>query len=219
MFEPRYTEEPQFKPLEGVAKKAKYLIYANAGVGIVGAPILMGFVDHSKLTDPGMVTRGLLASVLFCGELFTWIVGGIFFLVWMYRAQINALRLLSKEPPSLQAEKTAAINTIGWWFIPIANLWKPYENIKNLWRATDPKAGCDANWRKFKVPNDITWWWGLWIVMQFTGRGPNDSFAGIMAGAGVRLITGILAVRIVSAITERQHHQIHMREAQAASEL
>ena len=60
----------------------------------------------------------------------------------------------------------------------------------------------------------MAWWWGFWIVMQFPGRLGDATFFGIVATAAIRFIAGLLAVRMICAITERQHHQIHMRDAQ-----
>ncbi len=48
---------------------------------------------------------------------------------------------------------------VGWFFVPVANLWKPFEGLKETWQVShDP-----ANWPLVSVPALLRWWWGLWV--------------------------------------------------------
>ena len=49
---------------------------------------------------------------------------------------------------------------VGWYFVPIAWFWKPYQAMREIWRASvNP-----SNWRGAPVSPLLRWWWGLWIV-------------------------------------------------------
>lgn len=47
---------------------------------------------------------------------------------------------------------------VGWFFVPIANLWKPYQGMRELWNASHDDPGDDTN------PPLVTYWWALWLL-------------------------------------------------------
>lgn len=72
---------------------------------------------------------------------------------WIYRVNKNAHSL------SDDMEMTPGWN-IGWFFIPIASLWKPFEGVRQSWRASvSPWNAAEA-----QVPAWITLWWVCWII-------------------------------------------------------
>ena len=49
----------------------------------------------------------------------------------------------------------------GWFFAPFANLFKPYQAIRELWfRASD--------WAQ--RPDVLPVWWGVWLISGLTGH-------------------------------------------------
>lgn len=72
---------------------------------------------------------------------------------WIYRANKNA-HVLSSE-----MEMTPGWN-IGWFFIPIAAWWKPFQGIAQSWRASvspvDPHSVDLPGWMRL--------WWGCWLI-------------------------------------------------------
>ena len=79
---------------------------------------------------------------------------GVLILMWIYRANDNAHRLGAAGMAFTPGW------AVGWYFIPFANLWKPYQAMKEIWRASaspmDP--GSQA------VPSLLPWWWFFWIA-------------------------------------------------------
>ncbi len=89
----------------------------------------------------------------------------IFFLIWLYRAFSN---LPALESRNLEFSPGWAV---GWWFIPFANLVKPYRVMGELWNASDsdfdPELFLSS---QVGTPSIIGWWWGLFIVGNIVGR-------------------------------------------------
>jgi hypothetical protein len=54
---------------------------------------------------------------------------------------------------------------VGWFFVPIANLFKPYEAMKETWQVSHHVAGL---LEEAESPL-VRWWWGLWIVSGIVG--------------------------------------------------
>lgn len=93
-----------------------------------------------------------LVSVVFLIALFA-----SFILVgrWIYRASANA--------HALSDEMTISPGwAVGWYFIPFANLVKPYQAMREIWMASHFRG----NWHGEPSPSVVTIWWGLWIVVN-----------------------------------------------------
>ncbi|RMF61099.1 MAG: DUF4328 domain-containing protein [Calditrichaeota bacterium] len=86
----------------------------------------------------------------------TLILGGI----WIYRSNENVRKLGGKD-----MEFTPGW-AVGWYFIPFANLWKPYQAMKELWLYSQSTE----EWHKYQSPRILPWWWGLWLISGFLGQ-------------------------------------------------
>ena len=74
--------------------------------------------------------------------------------IWIYRAAIN-LRALGAKDMAISPGWA-----VGWYFIPIANLWKPFQAMKEIWQASlNPLQG-----GKSAAPRVLRIWWGLWLL-------------------------------------------------------
>ena len=110
------------------------------------------FVDQASflkaLESPGEII-GYLAIVF----LLIFFVGGIIVFKWIKLANKNVRALGAKN---LEFSPGWAV---GWFFVPIANLFKPYKVMNEIWAATHSPE----NWKKNENHRAVQKWWGLWI--------------------------------------------------------
>lgn len=126
---------------------------------------------------------------------------------WIYRVNKNAHTL------SNGMTMTPGWN-VGFFFVPFANLWKPFEGIRQAWRASvAPHDPYDA-----PVPGWLTFWWLGWILSSILG---NVSFRLSLRAetldqllavqwvdaicVPVDMLTGLLLLRLVGQLSEIQH--------------
>lgn len=88
----------------------------------------------------------------------TFVVSAALFLRWVAVSNANAQRLTSRGMNF--GPRQAAI----WFFVPAANLWKPYQAIRETFRASHPDFS--DNWKQAPVPRFLSLWWGLWLILQ-----------------------------------------------------
>lgn len=91
------------------------------------------------------------------------VLGGIVNLIWIYRAHQNVRALGAKH---IQFSPGWAV---GWFFVPILNLWKPFQAMKQLWYASVNPAG----WIGGDAPTLLVLWWTLWILAGVMGNVSN----------------------------------------------
>ena len=78
---------------------------------------------------------------------------GLAVLRWIYRTSRNAHALY----PAMTVTPGWAV---GWFFVPIANLWKPFQAVSETWQVSaDPHAP-----EAVPIPPVLRIWWGCWIA-------------------------------------------------------
>jgi Domain of unknown function (DUF4328) len=135
------------------------------------------------------------------------VLTGIVWLVWQHRSQAN-----------LHAARLRALDytpgwAVGWWLIPFANLVKPFQTVRELWKASSG----EEEWWLEKTSPVIGWWWGSWLASAVLGRVAAASFDGartidalvsasrMFLATGVLLAVGaLLAIVVVRAVMQRQ---------------
>jgi hypothetical protein len=95
--------------------------------------------------------------------LLEYVLTAIVFLSWVYRVHANA--------HALGAEKMRYTPgwAVGWYFVPIANLFRPFQVMRETFQASHPDYG-PRNWRQAPVPTVVAFWWALWIVGNVVGQ-------------------------------------------------
>ena len=179
---------PAIKPLRPNVARANVAFYSMLGIVII-FPILalINFYNagqYEEYASGGVVSTALnyakilnadriVRLVLLVKNLF-YIANYILFLMWFYRAYSN-YRNISQD-----AAKGKAWSIIA-WFVPIANLFIPYQMVREMGEGNfkvlkgfpdSAKKGLPS---KDKLIRLTGWWWGtligLGIVARFIGMG------------------------------------------------
>lgn len=183
------------------------------GMGIISALAYLASPDWSLPLDNGESTPvftiflGLSAMLRIGALLFTIVL----FLVWEYRAFSNLSPLKARN---LEFSPGWAV---GWWFIPFANLLKPFQAVKELWRESDPDFDEDLGFMATGQASEAIFgfWWGTWIIGNIILRisdslfdGPNANLKTAvylyLVGSAVASVAAILLILIIRDITNRQ---------------
>lgn len=147
------------------------LLYLQIAVSVIA--IISGVMEHSVLSDmqdgnfasqaemmqvaEASDTRQAIVGTI---QFLIYVVSGIWILRWIYVACSNA-RSLAAGPV-----KFSPGWSVGWYFIPFLNLWKPYQAMKEIWRVSanpgNPDIGDDSGL--------LSLWWFLYIVVSFSGN-------------------------------------------------
>ncbi|WP_436492505.1 DUF4328 domain-containing protein [Actinokineospora sp. HUAS TT18] len=87
--------------------------------------------------------------------LFALAISGVVFITWLYRARKNAELLCDAE------HRRSRGWLIGGWFVPIVNLWFPFQIVSDIWKASSPTTPkrLDALVH-LKGSGLVALWWG-----------------------------------------------------------
>jgi hypothetical protein len=90
----------------------------------------------------------------------------IAFIAWMHAAYRNAEVL---GAPHLRYSRGW---TIGAWFVPLLNLVRPYQIMREIALASDPNIVTESRHEreKYSTPGTVKLWWTFYVLMAFLGR-------------------------------------------------
>ncbi|HRJ88637.1 MAG: DUF4328 domain-containing protein [Blastocatellia bacterium] len=140
----------------------------------------------------------------------------VLFLVWMYRAHKN-LEFL--RPTDLRFTPGWAV---GWWFIPFANLVKPFQAMREIWCESDPEVADEPAFLSASLhsaPAFMGFWWAFWITSNIASNVTGNLFdpenmdrvqlTGMMflATGILSMVAAALAIMVVRDTTNRQEQR------------
>jgi hypothetical protein len=206
-----------FRPTDRLGAVLTVLLALNAVVSLVFGAIQVGalqVLERFRRGDP--VSTGEIIDAIDRSDaisvigLCLYVLTGIVWLLWQHRAHAN-----------LHAARVADLAftpgwAVGWWFVPFANLVKPFQAVRELWKA----SAADAAWNRRRTWPVIGWWWTCWAGGAVVGTA-----VGFAAGFGSdhvsveslinmdrlglvlvipSIATTILAIAIVRSVIRRQ---------------
>lgn len=184
------------------------IVSAVVGVGQIASPDSALDLEDASLPI-WVILQGLVALAQFP----IYIATVVFFLMWLYRAHSNLFALM---PTNLQFSSGWAV---GWWFIPFANLVKPFQAVREVWWESSPEVETEPTFLSASLHSAPTYmgiWWAFWIISNIasnvTGRlfDPESSASLEVSGYLFALsgllsaIAAALAIYVVKDTTERQ---------------
>lgn len=142
-------------------------------------------------------------------ELLGLVVTGVCFLVWV----AGATRTARSLAPGLVTDTPGS--AVGWWFIPFANLYKPYAGMKEVWHASTVRPGAPLD---VSPPVYFPVWWTFWILRMVPGyigvsmlTSAGTDAKQMIAGTQIQMVAGLLdiiaalaAIAVVRAIAGAQ---------------
>lgn len=139
------------------------------------------------------------------------IVTGVAFLKWTYRANLNCRGFGARD-----MEFTPGWS-IGFYFIPIMNLYRPYQAMREIWTVSENPL----DWQDEPGGPLIAWWWTLWLVSSVLGQVSfrlsirAETIDALQVSTVASIISNIvdiplniIAISLVSAIFVKQEHLV-----------
>ncbi len=161
----------EFKSLTTLSKWIRYVLYAQIVIAILA--MILGFLERQLLSAyadgayaslQAAFADGNTTIVLLQGtgiaSLIAFIASALLILKWIYRANANARQL------GAQNMRYTPAWSIGYYFIPVFNLWKPYQAMKEIWMASKNPQ----DWPSIKTPLILPAWWALWITSNLLNQ-------------------------------------------------
>lgn len=160
-----------FRNSESLTRWVRCMLYIQIVVAIIS--IISNFMEYRLLTD---MNNGVYSSreeiltmatandnrqqIIGISYILVFVISAFLILRWTHRANYNAHQLGAKNMQFTPGW------SIGWYFVPIFNLWKPYQAMNEIWKASKNPT----NWFCTSSSNILSLWWFLTILNGILGR-------------------------------------------------
>jgi len=201
----RFSKDPT-----SLMKFLKTMLWISLGISVLSLVSdfmqmnLLSAGTFSQAAAEANDSRQQIIGILY---LLAFIITGIAFLKWIHRANSNCHGF------GAQGMEFTPGWSIGYYFIPFLNLYKPYRAMKEIWKvSTNP-----TNWQNEKSSPLLGWWWALWLISGFLGQASfrmsmrADTISSLQASTMVSIVSEIIdiplyivAVSLISAIFTKQ---------------
>jgi hypothetical protein len=114
------------------------------------------------------------------------IVTAVVFCCWIYRVNGNARALGASG-----MEFTPGWS-VGWYFVPFANLWKPFQAMREIWKASKNPT----QWQSEPTDQILRWWWFGWITNNILGQ------VDLRVTLAARDVSSLSAASVIGAIDD-----------------
>lgn len=127
----------------------------------------------------------------------------VLFFMWIHRVHRNLGALGAR---SLRFSPGWAV---GWFFVPVINLFRPHQVVKEIWEESDPQRGTGSAL--------IGWWWIFWVLSALTSNRATSMYLFAedtdrllaaswmaMASDAVEAISSAFTIVLVRSIDTRQ---------------
>lgn len=190
-------KKEEFKDPSRLIVWIKYLLFVQVFMALIA--IGSNLMEYQLLTDfqngvyfsqemavADAETNDQRQQIIAISYMALFIVSGFLILKWIYQANQNVRFLGAKN-----MEFTPGWS-IGFYFIPILALWKPYQAMKKIWKASHNPQ----NWQLEKANLVLGIWWFSWIANSMVGQ------AVFRMSRRAEEISEIMNVNLISQVSE-----------------
>jgi len=218
----RVSFRPPFIPLHTPARWATGLLIATlamawiaVGVGLAELRLLLRATGGAQVALETRAAQQTTNEIMLWTQLGLFAATGVTFLAWLFQARAN-LRALGIRRPSYSR------SWVVWSFlVPLVNLFRPYQVIREVWQASNPEGRDAFNWRSLPVPRLLLAWWVFFVgwgslelmsLLSDLGAGVNLSKLQLSRGLGsladaCAAVSAFLACFVVSRISNAQQEK------------
>ncbi len=151
----RYLKDPE--SLTNAVKISYWIIFFISIIAIISNIIQLDLINKFRITRVEAEANDTRQIIIFIIALIAGITNRVLFFVWVYRANLNCHGF------NAQGMQFTPGWSVGWFFIPFANLFKPFQVIKEIWHVSDDPQ----EWQKNKYHKSSFlpgFWWCLWLL-------------------------------------------------------
>lgn len=170
-------------------------VYEDLSRGLIDGSSAESALDFYGLAGPVLLALGIAGMAAF-------VVNAM----WIYRASTNAAAIMP------DTNRISPGWSVGWFIVPIANLWMPFRAIKQIWISSmNPTAHLgDA------APGFFYVWWIAWVItdiisnisFRYSMRDGLDNYIQSLwldlASTPSAVLSAFLFLQIMRRVTEAQ---------------
>lgn len=189
-----------------LAKAVIYVFIAASALAIAACIGVYSGALAPDLLDPEFDVASaaiLLAQLAF-------LISAIFVGMWIHRAHANLF------VAGLDGLEFTPGWSVGWFFVPIMSLFKPFQAMRELWNRSHSEDDGYAS----ATPSELGVWWGTFLIGNFLGAfGGDEMFTAgsatlmtLAVSSVVDIVSAIFLIKIIDRVGAAQRSMMGIAE-------
>lgn len=200
--------------LTNFLKKMLWISLGITVISLISDFMQMDLLSAGSFSQAKAETNDSRQQIIGIMNLAAFVVTGITFLKWIYRANSNCHGF------NAQGMQFSPGWAIGYYFIPFLNLYRPYRAMKEIWKVSDNPA----DWQNSSGHALLVWWWALWLIAGSLGQASfrmsmkAETISSLQAATIMSIASGIVDIplfivagSLVSAIFRKQEDLVRRK--------
>jgi len=167
-------EKARFEPINRRTQVLLTLLVISMILAIVAvfsdlaqADLMSRVIKGEPVTELEAMISDSRQAAIGSGQAVLGIAVLVVFLAWVYRANKN---LRSLRAAGLMFTPGWAV---GWFFVPFMNLFRPYQVVSEIWKASHPEVDINdgTSWKAVRASPIVGCWWAVVLISGFLGFG------------------------------------------------
>jgi hypothetical protein len=176
------------------------------------------FIPYDWVARKGAVPAWLMVtSLMQLLQIPLFFSTALVFLIWFYRVYKNLI------PLRAEYLDTTPGWAVGYWFIPILTLFRPFQVMRDIWNESDPEFDPELNFlsQSSGTPALLGFWWASWLctllftnasnfILRSNGNASLNYFPYfLLPSAAISVVAAILAILIIKKVSQRQDERFN----------
>jgi hypothetical protein len=198
-------ESITFRDLTGLAKWLKFALGIFAVATLLNglsSLLQIGLLDEVqrgvRIAKEDAAANEYIVALTLSIYLIAYLATAILFLRWTY--------LTKKNTKALGASGLAFSpgRAVGYYFVPVLSLWKPYQALKETFQASHPEFR--ENWKGAPRPGLLPLWWAIWLINGFLGQAiflasiGADTIPEFIAASRMNLLSTLIDLPLIAVV-------------------
>lgn len=132
--------------------------WVAAGYDVAELRLVGSIREGASVESAERLAHGLAGDLFTALQLAAGALLAAAFLPWLYRARVN-VRALGMRRLRYGREWTVLA-----FLVPVLQLFRPYQVVAEVWRASDPSSGDPMAWHRAAVSPLVGLWWGAFLA-------------------------------------------------------
>lgn len=161
----RLSPLPLYVSPRGLGSAARLAFVVAAAVGWIAAgydlaevQLVSGMRGGESVDATLRMAHGLAGDLVGAAQVAAGALVAAAFLPWLYRVRVNVRAL------GMRRLRYGREWTVLGFLVPGLNLWRPYQVVDEVWRASEPSSGDPLAWRRATGSPLVPAWWGAFLA-------------------------------------------------------
>lgn len=175
--------------------------------------LLQRIADGARVSPYASASIDKWQSAIGILYVMAFVISAITFLIWINRASANLAYM------GALGQRYSAGRAMGCWFIPIVNLFRPFQVMAEIAKGSNPKIDPQnlGDWKNSAESRLLRPWWATWLLGVWVERFlmqlvfPGENVENMIAGnwfsavmAVILVVSAALAIVLVQQIPSNQ---------------